>query len=57
MGYNFLPCEREQLYLMPTLRCKDWLPEERLGVVHPGRGGLTTGGWSRMHWLSQDPSP
>ena len=26
MGYNFLPCEREQLYLMPPA-LQDWLPE------------------------------
>jgi transposase len=26
MGYNFLPCEREQLYLLPPA-LQDWLPE------------------------------
>ena len=26
MGYNFLPCERDQLYLMPPA-LQDWLPE------------------------------
>ena len=26
MGYNFLPCERNQLYLMPPA-LQDWLPE------------------------------
>ncbi|MBI5411190.1 MAG: hypothetical protein HZA21_04270, partial [Nitrospirae bacterium] len=26
MGYNFLPCEREQLYLMPPA-LQEWLPE------------------------------
>ena len=26
MGYNFLPCERDQLFLMPPA-LQDWLPE------------------------------
>jgi transposase len=29
MGYNFLPCDREQLYLMPPA-LQDWLPESDL---------------------------
>ena len=29
MGYHFLPCEREQLYLMPPA-LQDWLPESDL---------------------------
>lgn len=26
MGYHFLPCERDQLYLLPPA-LQDWLPE------------------------------
>ena len=26
MGYNFLPCDRDQLYLMPPA-LQDWLPD------------------------------
>lgn len=26
MGYNFLPCDRNQLYLLPPA-LQDWLPE------------------------------
>jgi transposase len=29
MGYNFLPCDRDQLYLMPPA-LQDWLPESDL---------------------------
>jgi len=29
MGYNFLPCDRDQLYLLPPA-LQDWLPESDL---------------------------
>lgn len=29
MGYNFLPCDRDQLYLLPPA-LQDWLPEDDL---------------------------
>ncbi len=29
MGYNFLPCDRNQLYLLPHA-LQDWLPESDL---------------------------
>jgi len=30
MGYHFLPCEREQLYLLPPA-LQDWLRKARRG--------------------------